>query len=342
MADDPSHLGVKFVEWDDQSVQFVVCEVGERNLVVRNNFTFAPVMEFKHQAPISKFDLPVWMEKVSATGERSYSRAKMPVYPRSAFNSSNRDVVKPSSISIASFNHEGSLIATVHELYPTTVWIWSIKDVKATAVLLQHEPISQLLWHPATPNLLMIIAVSNMPYVYQWENEEHPRCALLPLKTAGGGKMVAKWIPRRENGLETFFCGNKTNFVVGALEGGASSGRPAVFKSISEMERQVLQDTKGRVLPQVRTPRSAPSERSGSLTIFIQLTLTKTEKADVTELFDENGELTPDGIKNTRDIELSSFEDNFDDTFHFQRQGKAKKLDEEPVPLLSDLGEKEW
>ena len=327
--DDPAGLGAKFVEWDHQSVHFVICAGGEESLTIRNNFTFAEIMQFHHESTVSNLDLPVWKEKVSQDGDRSYIRSKMPAYPRGCYGANVKDPAT-AGMSMISFSAYGFFVATVHELYPSTVWIWSIKGVKPCAVLMQHEPVSQLLWHPLDNDLLMVTVASPTPHVYQWHLEEHPRIAALPLKVAGGGKLETKWIPRLENGkFPTFFCCNKTNFVVGALDVPPSTDTTPIFRSITEMERMVLQDTNGRVLP--------------------QLTVTKTEQAnDITRLYDENAELTPTGLQATRDIDVSSYEDNADDTFYRQRQEKSKKLAEEPepelkpVPVTADLPDSFW
>lgn len=61
-----------------------------------------------------------------------------------------------SGCTLLAFDSSSTLLATRLEEAPSTVWVWSAETAQLYSVLMLHANVSAAVWHPSTPNTLLI------------------------------------------------------------------------------------------------------------------------------------------------------------------------------------------
>lgn len=56
----------------------------------------------------------------------------------------------------------------------STVWIWDTQTLRAQAVLIQHNNVRRMHWHPAKKDLLLLDCNDNIAYLYNVSSAEPP------------------------------------------------------------------------------------------------------------------------------------------------------------------------
>ena len=127
------------------------------------------------------------------------------------------------------FNVDGTLIASCSYSTPTTIWIWSLKSLSPTAILIHHSPVKRLRWHPIKPALLMIHCASHESTLRLWDSDwQTPRILKIPLSKPGG-RTESSWIRTSPDDRPRFLYGNAQNHVIcSVLREGETLGHPAV------------------------------------------------------------------------------------------------------------------
>ena len=129
---------------------------------------------------------------MSASGKRLYSAAAEGISPPGA-------VASPSSLELGisnlHFNVDGTLIISISQVMPTTLWIWSAASMQPCAVLIQHAPIKAVSWHPQKAETFMMTCDHKEPVVYIW-NLTTAMPSIVSVPTAvGSTKLEVAWMP---------------------------------------------------------------------------------------------------------------------------------------------------
>ncbi|KAF1986400.1 WD40 repeat-like protein [Aulographum hederae CBS 113979] len=167
-------LGVKSVEWSPTG-EYLAVGGFDRRVTLLSTRTFSPTVYLDHTPTIQLRDFSassVWQEQVSASS-RTYAVISQPISPPTA-SSTPSDPSPKHGISLATFNADGTLIATRDDSTPTTVWIWDLKTLSPRSILIQHSPVKSLTWHPTRLELLLIQCVQDDPVVYLWSSSPSP------------------------------------------------------------------------------------------------------------------------------------------------------------------------
>ena len=70
-------------------------------------------------------------------------------------------------VGLVEYSCTGHLLATRNDNQPTTLWIWSIVDLKQVALLQQAEPIRSMAWNPVYPDRLAMCCGNGV--IYLWD-----------------------------------------------------------------------------------------------------------------------------------------------------------------------------
>jgi hypothetical protein len=160
----------------------------------------------------------VWQEHVSASSQRSYSTVQQPIAPPTALDSPSNQTPK-SGLSLITFNADGTVLATRDDSTPTTVWIWDLKKLSAAAVLIQHSPIKQLLWHPTVSSLLLIQCSHDEPTFYFYDSlNAIPYTTTVPFQKSSG-RLELKWLLTPADKKPAVLVGDLHSFMVSWPEG---------------------------------------------------------------------------------------------------------------------------
>jgi len=115
---------------------------------------------------------------------------------------------------------------------PTAVWIWNLGTLSCSAVLIQHDIVRKLLWHPTDPNILLVQCRQQTEGVlYSWNVlKDVPR--VLHLANAPfAGRADAQWVPKQAHRKPIIMLGDSQGFVFAYPDGRDShspdTGSPA-------------------------------------------------------------------------------------------------------------------
>jgi hypothetical protein len=160
----------------------------------------------------------VWQEQVSASSQRSYSTVQQPIAPPIAQDSPSSQTTKL-GLGLMAFNADGTILATRDDSTPTTVWIWDLQKLSASAVLIQHSSIKQLSWHPTIPSTLLVQCSHEDPTLYFYDTlNATPYTANLPLHKSFG-RLEAKWIWTSVEKKPALLFGDMHSFLLAWPEG---------------------------------------------------------------------------------------------------------------------------
>ena len=109
----------------------------------------------------------MWQEEIDAIKDRSYTIARQPALAPTSESLATGGTEK-SGISVLAFNEDASLLATRSDSLPSTIWIWSLTTAKLAAVLIHHESVKSIQWHPFVRDLLLVHCATADPTVHVW------------------------------------------------------------------------------------------------------------------------------------------------------------------------------
>jgi hypothetical protein len=165
-----------------------------------------------HPSTIETSIYPVWQE--SSTSGRNFSRlhTALEVMPSDS----------ASGVEKVAVNSDYSMIATKDSTRPRTVWIWLIASPIPQIVLNFREHVKQILWHPALPNVLLVLTNQKEPIVYIWHDHgTAPAIGIIPLSANSkiSGRFEGSWLPNHIDGRHLFMLTSPEAFDVGFLNG---------------------------------------------------------------------------------------------------------------------------
>ena len=142
--------------------------------------------------------------------------------------------VPPRGVSVMTFNFDGSFLATVDQLRPNMVWIWSIETTPRLASALVHEyAVRHVIWHPQKTECLITTANGAFAAVRRWSSNESPAIVRVPVPRSEAGKYDVRWSASEQNGNAVFWFGTGEDYVLGYLEAQAGGLRFNALYSVS-------------------------------------------------------------------------------------------------------------
>jgi len=164
-----------------------------------------------HQTTLSsEAQAPIWTETVPASGERSYSLRSQPVSPPL---SRTKPSTEPNDLGVAEtrFSRDGGYLATRDERMLSTVWVWNMTTLTAHAVLIQHNNVRKMHWHPSRPGTLMLDCGEGVAYLFDATTGNAP----VPITVRAPSTPVFSWLRRSSaEGKSAILCASKAGFTV--------------------------------------------------------------------------------------------------------------------------------
>jgi hypothetical protein len=166
----------------------------------------------------------IWQEQVSVSHTdtiHTFVKAAQAIIPPGRVTKDEPEL-KSGCLSIT-FDACSALVATQLEECPSVVWIWDTSVAELRGVLVFHGHVSNLSWHPALGETLLI-RCDDEQYrgtVFVWDPlSEGPRSISLPKKPSGGkvvGKTRASWFAIDIPGSPFIFLADAHHFLVASL-----------------------------------------------------------------------------------------------------------------------------
>ena len=225
-ADDGSGgLGVRSLEWSHAG-DFLAVGDHDKRVILLNGITFSPIAYLVHPTTVDLPKVPVWAEQMPSGATRLFTRAVLPLSLPTSVHVAADPNAKIGISSIAFCSADGAMVATRSDHFPTTVWIWSTRQMLPLAILVHRSPVKSIEWHLSTTNLLML-CVNPEPLVYLWNSTwTAPRIIEVPLPKSHS-RQDARWIRTEAISSATWqqerpklMFRNGENFVVGSLDAG--------------------------------------------------------------------------------------------------------------------------
>ncbi|MCJ1315006.1 hypothetical protein MMC15_000320 [Xylographa vitiligo] len=209
---DTPGLGVRTVEWSFSGKFLAVTNCDNQvHLLAARSFNCIAIL--LHAETINSLDASVWQEQIDASRKRSYVAAPQPACPPSRIPASG-DKLVGTSISHLTFNGPGSLLASVAESTPSTVWVWCLESLTPHSILIHHSFVKSLQWHPEDPECLLIHCATEEPVIHLWHASfDTPRIMPVPLSRPGGRTEV-NWVQSSDLNPRTsvFMLANTLNY----------------------------------------------------------------------------------------------------------------------------------
>lgn len=171
-------VGIKGLVWSmDSRILALAQDDGRVELL--NARTFFPLAAIEHNTTIDQSTLPVseqaslWQESVSATNDRSYAFVTQPFSPPLSHTKASPDLSEQGVAEIC-FSCDGCYLATRDSRMLNTVWIWNLSKLSPHAVILQHNNVRKMSWHPTRAELLLIDCADAIATIYNTTSAEPP------------------------------------------------------------------------------------------------------------------------------------------------------------------------
>lgn len=259
--DQDLELGIKAITWSLDSRILAISRY-DSTLTLLNTKTFAPLAVIEHSTTIDQQSVPpsdratIWQEAVSATNARSFTQTPQPVSPPlSRAKASN----EPSEAGVAEarFSADGRYLATRDESTLSTVWIWDTSTLRAHAVLIQHNNVRRMHWHPTKRDLLLLDCNDNIAFLYHASSGQPPG----PIEAVLSVTPLFSFAPSKsETAKPVVLAATRTAFTLIYPEGredpAAGMGTPATAGDDTMVEDSLLDMLSGR------TPAPAKTEPS--------------------------------------------------------------------------------
>ncbi|WPH03297.1 Hypothetical protein R9X50_00617400 [Acrodontium crateriforme] len=208
-------LGIKSLAWSGDS-RLIALSKFDGKVVLLNTRTFTPLAVIEHTTTIDQSSLPadqqaiIWQETVSASHDRSYISSPQPASPPL---SKARASVEPSELGVAeaTFNNNGSFLATRDERMLSTIWIWSMATWSAHTIITQHTNVRKMHWHPHHPDIIMFDCGEGLAYLFDASNIITPP---IPIKTTVPGSPSLAWLPSTPGRKSAILAATRSAFKI--------------------------------------------------------------------------------------------------------------------------------
>ncbi|KAJ2851234.1 hypothetical protein IWW36_001255 [Coemansia brasiliensis] len=189
-------LGVNRCVWSPTG-QLLALAGLDRRLRVLNSLTWRPIATLTHR-PMLSGDLDVFVESsiggTSLANLREHSRFDLAPLPCSVQivvpMDAHRGASGSGAVSVAQFNAEGTLLATVCDSMPNCLWVWRVADMRLITVIQTLKPLRRVQWSPVEPALVFCTGVAT---VYLWR--QNRGCHLFEIPSASSVVSSLLWNP---------------------------------------------------------------------------------------------------------------------------------------------------
>jgi hypothetical protein len=179
----------------------------------------------------------------------------------------------------------------------STVWIWDTLTLNAHAVLIQHNNVRRMQWHPTKRDLLLLDCNDSIAYLYNVSSGEPP----MPIEAALSVTPLFTFAPNQSEDVKpVVLAATRTSFSLIYPEG-RDETTEAGAATPGNYDETAVEDSLFDVLTG-KTPAPVKTERS------------YTEQVDM-------------------DAELDETTDGLDDTFREQREAMGSPM---PIDPLDD------
>jgi hypothetical protein len=292
----PLDLGLKSLTWSPDSLTLALSH-HDPTITLLNTKTFAPLALVQHSPTIDQHSLSasaratIYTEVITPSNNRSYTQTTQPL--------SLPQTPSPSpvpGIAELRFSASSRYLASRDSSTSSAVWIWDTHSLAAHAVLIQHNAVRRLHWHPTRQDLLLIDCADNIAYLYDPSSSEPPK----PIEAALSVTPLFSFAPSEsEEARVVVLAAGRTSFTLIYPEGREETTAAGGEGDVSGAEDSLFDVLTGR------TPAPAKTEKS------------------YTEQVDE-------------DAELEGMTDGLEDTFREKKGlGEVEEV-EEVVDWLDD------
>ena len=162
----PYALGLRCLDWA-HSGQLLAVGAYDQKIRLLNHLTWSVLAEFCHASPVEQKEASVFVETEAKPSFGRDTQGKPRQQDRAASRYEARELPftvparKPNpkepdpkmGVCSLKFSCDSSLLASKNENMPNTVWIWSLKKVRLTAVLSHLNEVRSFAWDPCRPRL---------------------------------------------------------------------------------------------------------------------------------------------------------------------------------------------
>ena len=159
-------LGLRCLDWS-HSGQLLALGAYDQRIRVLNHLTWSVLLEFDHVSPVEQKETSVFVETEAKPSFGRDAQSKPRKQDRTSCRYETKELPftipgrKPDpkepdpkmGVSSLKFSCDSSLLASKNENMPNTVWIWSVKKVRLTAVLSHLSKVLCFAWDPYRPRL---------------------------------------------------------------------------------------------------------------------------------------------------------------------------------------------
>ncbi|XP_076355380.1 WD repeat-containing protein WRAP73-like isoform X2 [Tachypleus tridentatus] len=174
-------LGIKSVTWSPTS-QFLAVGSYDQKVRLLNSITWKTIIAYDHSSSVTGLELVVYREvekkKAKLKTNDVLAGSTSPHFLQTKYEvledrpvaiaSNPLDPNKPNprhGIGTLSFSSDSCFLASISDNMPTTIWIWDVKNLVMSDILIQAHPVKS--WDPIQARLA--ICCSNN-YVYFWSS----------------------------------------------------------------------------------------------------------------------------------------------------------------------------
>ena len=168
-------LGIKSVSWSPSS-QFLAIGSFDEKVRLLNSLTWSSIAEHSHASIIEDSNVVLYVETEQRQNvQSSLSKLLYPSQSKYEVQETPLQVIdyqpdpsKPDpklGVGRLSFSSDGQYIATKNDNMPHAVWVWDVKSLKLSVVLMNLSPIIDFQWDPIQPRLAIC---TNSAKLYLW------------------------------------------------------------------------------------------------------------------------------------------------------------------------------
>ena len=181
----------------------------------------------------------IWQEQIDAMGERSFVIAASSTCPPTQNLTSEEN----NGVSILEYSSDGSFFVTKDDFASSTIWIWSLKEASAVAVLIHHAAVKKVQWHPVITDLLLILCTLTEPVIHLWRHTwEIPKVITIHQLTATAG-LEAFWLQDDTKELPRLLLSDsKTHVTIQIDHDGKLASRRSRVEAIGEGPEDIFDE----------------------------------------------------------------------------------------------------
>lgn len=230
-------LGVKTLSWSPTS-EYLAIGSYDNKVRFLNNLTFSPSIELSHVTTVRSRTTSVWRQVNSGHVPR-YEAVEQAISP--PFQKHNvGEAAAKLGVGLLAFSPSGYFLATRCDSMPTTIWIWSLRELSPIAILVHTNAVRHMEWHPEEAGQLVFTChgpnLSDNNAIYMWNI--HWACPRIVSVPRDGFEVKWFQIIRNQAEEETgILLGSGESFTIGyPVPEGSADGNGTILEEEEEEE----------------------------------------------------------------------------------------------------------